>query len=329
MAQAVVVIVILVLCADICYWTYQRFWHSDFRISVIDVGHGGASLLELPRGHTILIDGGGFADNSAFDVGERIIAPFLWRKKIRTIDTMILSHPNSDHLNGLIYIAEHFNVKKLLTNNETRDTVGYRQLMEVVSEHDISLPAYAEMERFKRINGVNLSFLYPPRDFLERRKTDKWRNSNNNSLVVKASFESTSFLFPGDIMAAAEEELVRLAGNELTATVLVAPHHGSRSSSSESFLSAVKPEVVIISSSHNRRFNFPHPAVVKRYENRGCTIYRTEINGAVHMATDGRHLEIQPFIALDNSARLREDHKASVLADSDSRLGDFKRAVVK
>ena len=84
-----------------------------------------------------MVDGGGFSDNTAFDVGARIIAPFLWQKKIKTIDLLVLSHPNSDHLNGLIFLADHFNVKALWTNDEPRDTMGYHQLMDVCSPaHD-------------------------------------------------------------------------------------------------------------------------------------------------------------------------------------------------
>ncbi|MEA3232014.1 MAG: DNA internalization-related competence protein ComEC/Rec2, partial [Thermodesulfobacteriota bacterium] len=96
--------------ADVGYWTYQRYWHRDLKVTVIDVGTGSAAVVEFPRGPVMLIDGGGFSDNSVFDVGARVVAPVLWRKKIMTVDTIVLSHPNSDHLNGLIYIAEHFHV---------------------------------------------------------------------------------------------------------------------------------------------------------------------------------------------------------------------------
>jgi competence protein ComEC len=296
-AKMAIALVFIMLAADTCYWLYQRFWHKDLRVTVIDVGQGSASLLELPGGHTILIDGGGFADNSAFDVGARIIAPFLWRKKIRTVDTLVLSHPNSDHLNGLIYIAKHFNVKNLWTNNETRDTLGYLNFMTSIKNRNIIYPAYAQMPKNHRINGVNLNLLYPPQDFLDRKNSEKWRNSNNNSLVVKVSFGSISFLFPGDIMTAAERELVQIAGDELATTVLIAPHHGSRSSNGEVFLDEVKPEVVVISSGRNSRSKFPHPSVLKRYESRGCKIFRTDLNGAVRMMTNGRKVMIKPFVA--------------------------------
>jgi competence protein ComEC len=292
-AKSAVVLVLLTLALDTCYWMYQRFWHPDLRVTVMDIGHGFASLLELPGGYTILVDGGGFADNSTFDVGERIIAPYLWRRKIRTVDTLILSHPNSDHLNGLIYIARHFNVKNVWTNNESRNTLGYAKFMEAIARQNIHLPVFENMPRRHCIGGVEIDVLYPPPNFMYLRNTQKWRDTNNNSLVVKASLESIAFLFPGDIMAEAEKELVHLAGDSLSSTVLIAPHHGSRTSSSKIFINAVNPAVVIVSSGPNNRMKLPHPAILKRYKNQGCTIWRTDVIGALRLTTDGRQLAVK------------------------------------
>jgi competence protein ComEC len=292
LAKLAILLVLLTLVMNTGYWLYQRFWHRDLRVTVIDVGLGSASLLELPGGYTILVDGGGFADNASFDVGEKIIAPFLWRKKIQTIDTLILSHPNSDHLNGLIYIARHFNVKNVWSNNESRDTLGYAQFMEVIADQNIHLAVFEDLPRRHRIDGVVIDLFYPPPDFMNLRKTQNWRNTNNNSLVVKASLKSISFLFPGDIMDEAEKELVRLAGNRLSSTVLIAPHHGSKTSSSAVFINTVNPEVVIISSGRNNRFKFPHTVTLERYEKKGCAIWRTDISGAIRLATDGQELAI-------------------------------------
>ena len=146
-----------------------------------------------------------------------------------------------------------------------------------------------------RIRDVELIFLYPLPDFLEKRKSDKWRNPNNNSLVVKVTLGEISFLFPGDIMAEAEAELVHTAGSELSSTVLMAPHHGSGTSSSDLFIAEVNPDVIIVSSGRNNRYNFPNPAVIERYQKKGCTIWRTDINGAVRLTTDGRRLAVLPF----------------------------------
>jgi competence protein ComEC len=295
-ARIGLILTLLILAADSCYWLYQRFWHPDLRVTIIDVGNGSAALLEIPGGRTIMIDGGGFSDHASFDVGSRIIAPLLWQKKIMTVDLLILSHPNSDHLNGLIYLADHFNVKSLWSNGEPRSTKGYRKLMQVCDRRGIHLPAYADMDHEYRLGGVHLELLYPPRDFLDRQEPGHWRNSNNNSLVVKVAFADTSFLFPGDIMAAAEEELMSLADDRLASTVLIVPHHGSRSSSSQQFIQEVNPQAVVVSCGRNSRFKFPHHEVLDRYRDLGADIFRTDINGAVQLTSDGQHVMVKPFV---------------------------------
>ncbi len=295
-ARILVAVVVLAIVGDICYWLNVRFRNTDLKVTVIDVGQGSSTLLELPGGYCILADGGGFYDNSVFDMGARVIAPFLWRKKIKTVDTLILSHPNSDHLNGLIYIARHFNVKSVWTNGEKRNTLGYKKFMKIIKEENIDMPKFQDMSRIYKINGVALEILYPKKDFLDKRKKEKWRDTNNNSLVVKADFGKYSFLLPGDIMESAERELVSIAGETLVCNVLIAPHHGSKSSSSCLFLDKVNPEYIIISSGWKNRFHFPHPSVLKRYADLGCKIFRTDINGAITMATGGHSLEIMPYI---------------------------------
>jgi competence protein ComEC len=292
--------VVLALLVDAGYWFARRHLNSDLRVTYIDVGQGSAALLELPGGHTALIDGGGFSDNNTFDVGARVLAPFLWRKKIRTIDTLMLSHPNSDHLNGLIFIARHFNVKTILTNNETRTTLGYKRLQNLITQQQINLPDFQHMPRRQLINGVEFCFLYPPDDFLTRKASQKWRTTNNNSLVVKVSFGEISFLFAGDIMAEAERELVDLAGEDLVSNVLLVPHHGSRTSSSKPFLSSVEPDVAVISAGWKNRFRFPHASVLDAYDKIGCRIFRTDQNGAITLETDGKHLKVKPFISSDD-----------------------------
>ena len=292
----VVLLTVLVFSADLGYDLYQRYWRDDVRVTMIDVGHGNASLLELPYGYTMLIDGGGFSDNRVFDVGAIIVAPFLWRKKIRTVDTVVLSHANSDHLNGLIYIAENFHVKQVWLNHESADTFGYRLFMETIKKNNIQMPAYRKITGVQDINGVQVDVLYPPKDFIEKKDIETWRNLDNNSMVLKVSFGNVSFLFPGDIKTPAEYELVSTVGDKLRSTVLLAPHHGSKTSSSERFLEKVKPEVVVISSRWKSRFGFPHPSVLKRYQARGCRVLETAHIGAVSIRTDGRALTIRPTI---------------------------------
>jgi competence protein ComEC len=101
-------------------------------------------------------------------------------------------------------------------------------------------------------------------------------------------------------MSEAEKELVKLAGNELGCEVLLAPHHGSRSSSSQLFLNRVQPEITVISAGWKNRFRFPHPAVLAAYQEKGCRIFRTDLNGAITITTDGNHLTVDPFISSDD-----------------------------
>ncbi|MEE8541170.1 MAG: DNA internalization-related competence protein ComEC/Rec2 [Desulfobacterales bacterium] len=296
LAKVLIVIALIAGSIDAGWWAYHRFGHKDLRVTMIDVGQGGATLLELPKGKNLLIDGGGFSDNSVFDVGARVVAPLLWRNKIKTIDTLILSHPNSDHLNGLLYIAKHFKVKEVWTNNEEADTLGYKRFLEIVREEDIRVPNFKRLLRDRNMQGVRLQILYPPADFLEKRQKEKWRNSNNNSLVIKVSFGTTALLFPGDIMVAAEKELINVAGNRLKSTILIAPHHGSRSSSTPAFLNRVQPASVVISSGAQQSYYLPHPSVIARYKERGYRIFRTNQNGAIVITTDGREIKIKSTV---------------------------------
>jgi competence protein ComEC len=289
---ALLAVTLLVAMGDAGYWLYQRWWCRDLRVTWVDVGQGNAVLIEFPAGVTMLVDGGGMGDNSAFDVGRSVVAPLLWQKKIMTVDTLVLSHPNSDHLNGLIFIAKNFGVHTLWTNGEAADTLGYRQLMQAAAEQGIRRPPYAALPRRSMVNGVDVELLYPPVDFPARMETERWRNENNSSLVLRLAFGTISFLFPGDIMRRAEKELLRLTGERLQSTVLTVPHHGSRSASSEEFVAAVAPRTAVVSCADREAAGLPHAEVLARYRGHGARILRTDRNGAVRITTNGLNLQI-------------------------------------
>jgi competence protein ComEC len=292
-ALALLGVCLIGACVDAGYWAHQRFGRQDLRVTLLDVGQGSAVLLEFPGGATALVDGGGFADMAAFDVGANVVAPFLWRLKIASIDTLILTHPNSDHVNGLSFIAANFNVKQLWTNGESRSVPGYEGLMRTARERGIAVPRYADILRSTTITPAQIDVLYPPVDFLGRAEEDRWRrDENNNSLVTRVSLGEVSVLIPGDIMRPAEKELVALSGEKLGSTVLIAPHHGSRTSSSEEFLSAVAPQAIFISCTDRPGSGIPHPLVLERYEGHGARVYRTDRDGAIQFVTDGRRTSI-------------------------------------
>lgn len=302
--KVVLLAVIVILIADVSYWIERRWISEDLKITILDVGQSNSALLEMPYGHCVLIDGGGFTDNAIFDVGKQIIAPFLWRNKIKTINTVILTHPDSDHLNGLIYILENFHVDRVLSNHEATSFQAYKQFTDIIFKKKIMHPGFKTMPKKISINGVNLEILYPPKNFDERRSLDSWRNSNNNSMVIKVSFGDLSILFPGDIMSAAENELVALKNNNLRANILIAPHHGSKTSSTPGFLNAVDPEVVVVSSGRQNRFGFPSEKIMNRYKKHHIKTFRTDLNGAVTISSDGHNTTIKPVFGIDQGHTL-------------------------
>lgn len=288
------IILIIAGYADLWHWLDKRFLHKDLRVTVVDVGQGGSSLLELPGGYNVLVDGGGFSDNDVFDVGRNIIAPFLWNKKINTVDVLVLSHTNSDHLNGLLYIADNFNVKEIWSNGEAADSLGYKNFLEIIKKKNIKMQSFEYIKRGKTINGVMFKILYPEADFME--KKEKWRKGDNSSLVLKTVFGTKSFLFTGDIKARGEADITKIAGRLLKSTVIIVPHHGSKTSSTEEFIDKVNPEIAIISAGWKNRYKFPSPLVLDRYKKRMCNIYRTDENGAIEMSTDGKELVVTPTV---------------------------------
>ncbi|RTZ94820.1 MAG: DNA internalization-related competence protein ComEC/Rec2, partial [Deltaproteobacteria bacterium] len=134
-----------------------------------------------------------------------------------------------------------------------------------------------------------------------KKAADHWRDTNNNGLVIKVALGDVSFLFPGDIEKPAEAELARRFPNALASTVLIAPHHGSRTSSTPVFLNRISPEIVVISCARTGRYHFPHPVVIKRYRRKGYRVFSTATSGAVRMITDGRQLKIRPTVQADSS----------------------------
>jgi competence protein ComEC len=294
-ARVVLLIAGVAVMADISFWIHERLLRRDLRVTFIDVGQGGATLVEAPYGRVFLVDGGGFGDNSTFDVGERIVAPLLWRKKIATVDTLVLSHPNSDHLSGLLYIARHFNVRQVWSNDDVSSISSYAEFNRILASQNISKPDFKKLARDQTLDGLRVEIQHPAPDYLPIRDRDFRDELNDNSLVLKLTLGNVSFLLPGDIEFEAEEQLVASGRETLQSSVLLAPHHGSKTSSSRVFLEAVAPRVVVASCGRPGRFQFPHADVLKRYTQMGFQVLTTYRNGAITMVTDGNDLKIKSF----------------------------------
>lgn len=265
----------LIAVADGSWWYAERYFHPDLRVTFLSVGQGDAAVVELPGAEVMVIDGGGVG-GSTFDVGERIIAPFLWSRKIARVDYLVLSHPQWDHYGGLAYLAAHFAPREFWSNGMTAASRHFGRLRALLQERGVR---YAVLHRgdHRALGAVEATIESPP-------ARANGMGVNDRSLVVRLTFGPTRLLFPGDIERPAEEELVAAADGGLVSTILKVPHHGSRTSSSVRFLNAVRPRVAVISAGFENRFHFPDPEVLRRYRARDCRLARTDVDGAVRIA---------------------------------------------
>ena len=281
----------LALIADQSFWYYQLRLSPLLRITAIDVGQGESSLVQLPHGKTMLIDGGGFS-RSSFDIGAKVVAPVLWSKKIKEIDIVVLSHPHPDHLSGLVSLINNFTVKEVWTSGEIVVSEAFEHS---IAEKGIRKLIVADGEPVRTIGDVTIQVLHPPPDTVSGRAMSSHELINNHSLVLRIIYKDIRILFTGDICEAAERDLMERTQN-LESTILKIPHHGSKTSSSLAFLKAVRPSIAILSVGYNNIFRLPNPTVIKRYEEQGCKLLRTDRDGAISIKTDGSAIHLTTFL---------------------------------
>jgi len=294
-AKTGLAVVGVLVVMDVSYWVYTVRFNKDLQVTFLDVGKGNAALVSFPGGKKMLIDGGGFASGS-FDVGEMVVAPYLWHSKILRIDYLVLSHPQADHMNGLRFIARWFHPKEFWHNGDPVETPSYRELMAIVDARKIRQMLPSDLRGDIDINGVRVQVLHPDPDRAVVRVNDDGKQLNNNSLVLKITYGDTSFLFPGDLEKAGEGALIARAGSMIQSDILLSPHHGSKTSSSKKFLELVNPRLCVISSGEWPARSFPHPTVLERLRDMGCEVLRTAQSGAVTVTALQNGLDIRPFL---------------------------------
>ena len=283
------------IAIDVGYWTYRVGFNRKLKVTFLDVGQANAALVEFPMGKKMLIDGGGFPRDH-FDVGKMVVAPYLWHSKIQRIDYLVLSHPQADHMNGLRFIAGNFHPKEFWYNGDEVDTASFKELMAIVESKKIKRLLPNNLVDGREITGVNVEILHPIPGTYPTDHYDRGTKLNNNSLVLKITYNAKAFLFPGDLERQGEDVLISNAGPALQSHILLSPHHGSKSSSSEEFLRMVRPSICVISSGEDNFFGFPHQQTLKRLRNIGCRIIRIDQAGAVQCTVGPHAFEISTFL---------------------------------
>ncbi|MEW6185324.1 MAG: DNA internalization-related competence protein ComEC/Rec2 [Thermodesulfobacteriota bacterium] len=267
----------------------------SMRIHFLDVGHGSSVLVEFPRGEKMLVDGGG-SFNPEFDIGERVVAPFLWAKKINRLDVVVLTHPHPDHLNGLPFILSRFKVKEIWSNGQETDSGPFLRFKEEIRAKQIPVryPGqkwsrfFADV-RVEVLSGGSEKILRP-----EMSGMKEWHDQNNDSLVLRISRSGEHILLPADIEAAAEKQLIGRK-DDLKSRVLQVPHHGSLTSSTTAFIEAVAPSWAVISGRASARFPVPHPKVIRRYEEKGVRVFRTDVEGLITITLNKGRWQVESY----------------------------------
>jgi competence protein ComEC len=252
-----------------------------------------------PRGKTLLIDGGGafggfpgHEQHDGIDPGEEAVSPYLWSRGFQKIDVVALTHAHQDHLGGLTAVLQNFRVGRLWIGRE------------------VASPALAKLETLARARGIPLEYEVRGKQFAwdgveglffwPETPPDNIAPSakNNDSLVLRLRYGKRTLLLPGDAEKATERAiLAENTGEDLQADVLKVGHHGSKNSTMPDFLAAVRPRVAIISAGEGNPYGHPSPELVRRLEVAGVRILRTDRDGAIHVLTDGDHVQISCFVA--------------------------------
>ncbi|MEJ2739275.1 MAG: DNA internalization-related competence protein ComEC/Rec2 [Dehalococcoidia bacterium] len=270
------------LITTILIWTAAINVPDDkLHVSVLDIGQGDAILIQTPDRQDILIDGGPDPQKLSLEMSKKL--PF-WD---RTIELVILTQPQSDHLAGLMEIVQDYEVLQIMETPLTSDSSLYAQWRSLIEDKNIPYTCVSSDHIIELGNNIYMELLNPPVPLFQDTSDD----INNNSLVVRLQYNEVSFLLTADIHNEAEYYLLSNRAG-LKSTVLKVAHHGSNTSSSTGFIATVDPEIAVVSAGRDNRFNHPHPDTMERLIDIVGTdrCYLTSTSGTIEFITNGARL---------------------------------------
>jgi competence protein ComEC len=257
------------------------------RASALDVGQGDSNLIDFPNGAAMLIDAGGFV-GSPVDPGKAVVLPVLRARRRTRLDIVVLSHPHPDHFTGLVSALPELDIGEFWdTGQGEAEGAGplYSELLRALRARGVPIRHPADLCGVARsLGGAVVRVLAPCPRFTHG------RGANDNSFVISATYGARRFLFMGDAEHEEETELLAAHSTELRADYLKVGHHGSRTSTSEAFLSLVAPRLATLSCGVRNRFGHPHAVTVERLAAHGVCALRLDRSGSVVATTDGESL---------------------------------------
>lgn len=268
------ILIVVLATAAIGTWSLVFSSQQDglLHVYVLDVGQGDAIFIETPDGNQILIDGG---------PGNKVLSSLdkVMPRADQSIDMVILTHPDYDHVAGLIPVLEKYEVGMIVEGGGISDSDIYSNFVESRNEEVKAVTLLKSGDRIILSEDAWIDILLP-----EKVTTDT--TSNEGTIIGKLVYGESSLLLTGDAEKSNEARLLQ-SGMDLESTVLKVPHHGSKNASSNAFLAAVKPKFSLISVGKN---NYRHPTVevLSRITDIESLIYRTDIEGTIHLVSDGK-----------------------------------------
>lgn len=260
---------------------------NTLNINFVDIGQGDSCFIITPKKKTILVDGGG-SQSKEFDVGKSTLLPYILNKGYTQLDYIVISHFDYDHVGGILYIMQEIKVKNIIIGKQFEDSKNYEKFVNLVQQKDIKVRIVEAGEDIKIEKNLNFNVVWP------NSKSQISDNSiNNNSLVFKMKYKKFSMLFTGDIEEIAEKKILQTCNvKNLESLVLKVPHHGSKTSSSQEFLDAVRPKIALIGVGKNNKFGHPSDITLEKFKMYDTKVYRTDQKGEITLKTDGNKIKI-------------------------------------
>lgn len=244
--------------------------NSNLSIHIIDVGQGDSILIKTPNSKNILVDGGD-------DKSEKIIKRYLKKENIKSLDIVISTHPDSDHIGGLDYIINNFDVKEIYMPNQDVDTLTYKSLINSCNNKNLNIQYLYKGDKINIDNDIDLLTLNP--SYIQD-------DNNLNSIVFKLDYKNKSFLFTGDAEYENEVEMINSFDLEDIDFIKIG-HHGSSSSTNIDFINEVSPDIAAISCGYKNNYGHPHRSTLENLSYINAKVYRTDLLGDIVFYSDG------------------------------------------
>jgi competence protein ComEC len=274
------------------------------RVDFLDVGQGDSALLTMPDGSTLLVDGGGRPvyrpradDEDAEDferdtrgVGEAVVSEYLWHRGLSRVDYVLATHADADHIDGLSAVLRSFKVEGALVARAPSGDAEFLRFADTARGSGVPVYLVGRGDRL-RFGAVTLEVLWPP----AAEGAADAPSANNDSIVLRLRLGRRTILLTGDAEADAERALVS-DGDDLACDVLKVAHHGSRTSSTQTFVDAARPALAVVSVGQDSSYGHPHAEVLRRLRDSGALVLTTGERGTITVSTDGEDLKAATFV---------------------------------